>query len=104
MFALTRVYTRPNLEVVWHFEALPPPLGFSMRFNEYKFSQKIITDSFKLAPDGLSITFIMIFSDQQAYTEYDTDPVLNEYWEIRKSYNDNNGIIAGPKLTTMLGN
>lgn len=102
MLQLRRTYSRPNTFVLWHGETIKPPKEFKDRIETYKTSGKIISSDFELSQDLLELTFIMIFDNEQSYLEYDNDPLLQEYWEIRKKYNDDSGIMMGPKELTTL--
>jgi hypothetical protein len=101
MLILHRTYTRPNTDTFWHFEVIAPTPEFLSRIEEYKKSGKIIADTYLLSEDKLELTFFMVFDNENSYSEYDSDTMLTQYWEIRKQYNDSIGIEIGPKKVTL---
>jgi hypothetical protein len=51
-------------------------------------------NSSTLSDDELSITFVTIWENEEAYEQYKVDPILNVYWGARDEYNASVGITA----------
>ena len=99
MFTLSRTYTKPDTNTPWHGEIIDKT-EFSERLNSaYINTNKIVSNSMELSEDALSLTFHMVFDSEESYIEYDTDPILNNFWSARAEYNTIMGIVAGPKIT-----
>lgn len=96
MIKLVRTYTRPDTSTPWHGEVLLSSI-VEANLEKYKTDQKLLHVETSLSEDELIFTWIGYFSSEEAFTEYDTDPSLQEFWETRKMYCDVVGIIISPK-------
>jgi hypothetical protein len=93
---VTRTYTRPSLEIPWHFDVidLSPYLETIQSYNT---EEKQMDVALEFNPDGLSFTYRGIWLNEQAWTEYDNDPILEPYWEIVFDYYEAMGVVVGSK-------
>ena len=99
MFRVTRVFTRPNTGVKWHFEVID---GSYFR-KTYIDTGKIVLLNNTISEDGLTFNHEAFWIDEAAWLEHKQDPKIIEYFAARDAYNDANGIVAGPTQTETIG-
>ena len=77
-YKVKAVYTKPNAEVSLH----TPPAGLTTLINNM-FDAGKITQKPVETIDGLNFTYEIIFADEDAYNEYNSQVVVNENYDIR---------------------
>ena len=97
MIKIKREYTRPATDIPWHNEILPSH-EFTMKLQTYIDSNKHISYNITYSEDGLKMFYEGVWIDRAAFDEYDVDPDLVPYWDLRNQYYDSVGIIVGPKV------
>lgn len=93
---VTRTYTRPSHDIPWHFDVIDPS-PYLETIQSYNTEEKQIDVAREFSPDGLSFTYRGVWANEQAWIEYDTDPILKPYWEIVFDYYEAMGVVVGPK-------
>jgi len=96
MLKVTRIYTRPNVEIPWHGEVLLTR-AVSDRLQYHRTGGVILQENQEISLDGLTLTYTGYFQDQSTFDVYDTDPALQQFWNDRISYCNMVGITIGPK-------
>jgi len=80
-------YTKPNAEVSLH----TPPAGLTTLINTM-FDAGKITQKPVETIDGLNYTYEIIFADEAAYNEYNSEVVVNENYNTRLEHCNANSI------------
>jgi hypothetical protein len=93
---VTRTYTRPSIEIPWHFEIIDssPYLETIQSYNTEEKQMDVVID---YSQDGLSFTYRGIWYNEAVWNEYDTNPILEPYWEMVFEYYRAVDVIVGPK-------
>lgn len=103
MITVTRIYTRPNIEVPWHldqpFEAQIYPQSFKDHV-QATYGSMIVHLSNTLSDDKLSLLFQSIWNDEAGYQTYLADPVCTAVWAARDAHNAEYGITSTPSEIT----
>jgi hypothetical protein len=97
MIKIKREYTRPSIDIPWHNEVLPD-VEFKTKLQTYIDLNKHISYNITHSEDGLRMLYEGIWIDRAAFDEYDVDPDLVPYWNLRNEYYESVGIIVGPKV------
>jgi hypothetical protein len=95
MFRVTRTFTRPNTEVLWHFQVLD---GSYFR-TTYLESGKCIFLNNQVSADGLLFYHEAYWQNKELWEEHRQDPIMIEYFRLRDEHNQLNGIIADETQT-----
>ena len=98
MVILRRQFHRPNTDILWYNEIIPPDEKWMLRWLHYKESGKIVDYSHDTTPDNLTMNYMAMWADLNAFHEYDHDPDMDQYWAARDSYNATHGITMGEKI------
>ena len=77
-YKVKAVYTKPNAAVSLH----TPPAGLTTLINNM-FDAGKITQKPVETIDGLTYTYEIVFTDQDAFNEYNEQEVVNENYNIR---------------------
>ena len=93
---VTRTYTRPSIEIPWHFDIIDSS-PYLERIMSYNTEEKQMDVTIEISPDGLSFTYLGVWNNEEAWNEYDTDPILEPYWEVVFDYYKVMGVVVGPK-------
>ena len=86
-YKVKAVYTKPNDEVSLH----TPPAGLTTLINNM-FDAGKITQKPVETIDGLTYTYEIVFTDQDAFNEYNEQEVVNENYNIRLEHCTTNAI------------
>ncbi len=97
MIKIKREYTRPAADIPWHGEVLPNT-EFKTKLQTYIDSNKHISYNITYSEDGLKMFYEGVWVDRAAFDEYDVDPDLVPYWDLRNEYYASVGITIGPKI------
>jgi hypothetical protein len=101
MITLTRTYTRPSIDVLWHPAALRSEWVSDYIKTTYKDTGKMLSETFNWNdPIDLSINYVSVWLDMAAFEEYNNDERLLPYWTERNTYNEYVGIIVSPQVIT----
>lgn len=96
MISITKTTTRPNTSVLWHSD---PSLNiftadfFTHLDLTYIMPGHLISQGNTFSEDGLVMTYTALWEDLTSYQQYDTDPVLQTFWDARNSYYATNGVV-----------
>jgi hypothetical protein len=94
MIKVTKLTTRPNTNVLWHFEAGIFDAGFYDHLQQtYKQTGKQISAANTFSEDGLQLTWTSFWNTQADYDEFQADPVLTTYWNLKQAYYDAHGVV-----------
>jgi len=89
MIKITKLTTRPNTNVLWHFDA-----GFYSHMNDtYVQPGKCILSSNAFSEDGLQMTWTSFWDTEENYNAYQADPLFTVYWNLKQEYYDTNGVV-----------
>jgi len=97
MIKIKREYTRPSIDIPWHGEVLADA-EFMAKLQTYIDSGKHILFNITYSEDALKMFYEGDWIDRAAFDEYDVDPDLVPYWDLRNEYYESVGIIVGPKV------
>ena len=86
-YKVKAVYTKPNAEVSLH----TPPAGLTTLINNM-FDAGKITQKPVETIDGLNYTYEIIFANEAAYNEYNSEAVVNENYNTRLEHCNANSI------------
>lgn len=100
MIQVLRTFHRPDPSILWHYQVLPETSDFLTYFFA-TYQNEIISRGVRV-DDPLTITFISVWTTLEAYTTSDSDPICNEYWNLRDQYDAENGITIDPPIITEL--
>lgn len=105
MIKISRTFTRPSDAVDWYQQsaAIPDEL-FLSRWTHYTDSGKVLVWDTVTSADGLTCEYIAIWRSLEDFHEYDHDPYLDQWWDFRDQYNNENGIQMGPKIVEFFEN
>lgn len=93
MIIASKTYHRLDTTTPWHFKVVETGKAeFVAQLNTYQ--GNLIMNSSTLSDDELSITFVTVWENEEAYELYKVDPILNVYWGARDEYNTSVGITA----------
>ena len=102
MITVTRKYTRPSVDVAWHFSKTEYAAELT-EFKEHLRENYIVTGKLLFqepTEDLLTMTYTGIWDSRESFDLYDVDPILQKYWSIKDQYNASVGITMGPKEIT----
>jgi hypothetical protein len=102
MILVSRTYTRPATNVIWHITAVPWDTKYQVVMDGYAAEGKFLGRQVTVSPDKLSLTWSGLFRDQAAADEYDTNTVLAEYWATRDAYLTSVGITKSDVITSQV--
>ena len=95
MIIASKTYHRPDATISWHSDVIET--GRAEFVEQLKtYGNDIVMNSATVSDDTLSITFVTIWENTEAYEQYKVDPILNVYWEARDEYNISVGITSDP--------
>jgi len=97
MIKIKRQYTRPSVDIPWHGKILSST-EFKLKLQTYIDSGKHISYNVSFSEDGLQMFYEGVWASREDFDEYDVDPDLTPYWDIRNAYNEAVGITIGPKI------
>lgn len=87
-----RTYTRPNLGVSFYKPDPSVPAYTKTKFIDVT-PPKLVTQSLSISADTYTLTRTMEFTDQAAFNEWNTDPVIVANNQLLIAFNAQNGII-----------
>jgi len=87
-----RTYTRPNLDVNFFKPDPAIPAYTKTKFIDV-IPPKLATQSLAISEDTYTLTREMVFADQAAFEEWNTDPVIVANNELLIAFNAQNGIV-----------
>jgi hypothetical protein len=93
---VTRTYTRPSIKIPWHFDVIDSS-PYIDTILSYDTEEKQMDMNIEHSPDGLSFTYRGIWNNEQAWIDYDTNPILEPYWELVFDYYEAMGVVVSPK-------
>ncbi len=95
MILITKTTTRPSTSVPWHFETPELNLDNFRSHLDLTYVQPgyLISQNNEVSEDGLTLTYTAIWQDLQSYQQYDTDPVLQVFWDERDAYYAANNVV-----------
>jgi hypothetical protein len=96
MLTVKRTYTRPSTDISWHAEILPGT-EFIKQLQTYRDNGKYLKHEVTFSEDGLTMFYRGEWISREAFDEYDTDPILVSYWNLKDEYYSAVGVITGPK-------
>ena len=96
MLIIRRTYTRPSVDVLWHAEVVPNEEFFT-QLQTYRDSGKYLAHRTTFSEDQLTMFYYGEWISREAFDEYDTDPILTAFWNLKDAYYSSVGVIAGPK-------
>lgn len=89
MITAIRSETRPSTSVNFYAWNGPSTLSTYIAQN---FTGMVLSRSYEISTDLLSMTHTMVFADQSARTAWDSDPVVASNVSDRRAHNLANGI------------
>lgn len=98
MIIFKRTFTRPNLDVFWYNDLIQPDVDWLERWTYYTTEEKIINWTTTTSDDGFTLEYVAHWVDIQSFHEYDHDPMMQNYWNLRDAYLAENNIIMGNKI------
>lgn len=99
MFRVTRIFTRLDTGIKWHFEVLD---GSYFR-ETYIDTGKILLLNNTISEDGLTFNHEAFWIDEATWIAHKEDPNIIQYFAARDSYNNANGITASATTTETIG-
>lgn len=88
MIITTRTFTRPSVDVPWHFETLSGSILFAARLEEdFMNTDKIISRTVDVSDTELTIIVVIYWSTEQDMNSHFNDPLNSEYFKERDEYN-----------------
>lgn len=102
MYIVTRVHTRPNLEVeFFHPKEATTPEFKNYFIETYIGTGKSILIEHSVSEDGLAMTSTSIWDNEASFTQFSNDPNANELITTATAYNTANGIIETITVETV---
>ena len=103
MFVITRRYTRPSTDIMWHTEKSDYILELE-EFRNHLFATYVNTEKLLFQEtqieNELTMCYTGMWDSKESFDQYDTDTILQKFWTIKDQYNQSVGIITGPKETS----
>ena len=97
MIIFSRTFTRPNINVPFHYEVLDNTSYKSHLVPNYIETGDLISQWKDISDDVLTMTYNAIWASREAFDRHDNDPVLKDYWDQRDVYCESNNIVLGPQ-------
>jgi hypothetical protein len=88
MFIASRVFTRPNTNVLYYRY----PAAYVKYHAEKYQNTHLVNSTLTLSNDGLSRTSVNMYVSEEAFNTVANDPVVRDAWAARDAYNTANGI------------
>lgn len=93
MIKTTRTFTRPSIDVPWHFEELVENSEFESRLEYYFLNDKILSRESYYSNDSLIITIVIYWDSEASMTEHFNDTMNVDYFSKRNTYNEFSNIV-----------
>ena len=94
MIITTRTFTRPSVDIPWHYEALRGPILFATRLEEdFMKTNKILSRNIEISDNELNLIVIIYWSTEQDMNSHFNDPLNLEYFKERDEYNKSVNIV-----------
>ena len=97
MIRIKRQYTRPSTDVKWQRDVIEVA-EFKIKLQTYIDSKKLISHHTNYSEDGLQMFYSGVWASRADFDEYDVDPDLTLYWDLRNTYYESVGITVGAKV------
>lgn len=94
---VTRTWTRPNTSISWHFEILPTGC-----WSPFLADDTLLSNSKTLSANGLTVTNVAIWLNQEAWEIALTNPEVVAYFQEKVEYNTANMITETPPVVEEL--
>lgn len=102
MVIIKRQFVRPNENVPWYQTVITPTQDFLSRWGDYQSTGKVINWDMNISEDQLTMNYSAYWRSLEEYHEYDTDPLLDPYWDLRDEYCNLLNITIGPKILDVI--
>jgi hypothetical protein len=91
MIVIQQIYTKTDPDILWYYQVWTPELTEYMLTEYYQTGK--LEGSASPTDDGLSLSILQFFSDQDAKNQFDTDSFLIQQRALRDEYNSTHGIV-----------
>jgi len=97
MITSTRFFERAAISTMWHWEAIVDTDVIRQHISTIYINTNKLYSIYP-SISGTSATLIAVWDNAHALSEYNSDPVLVEYWVRSGEYNAANGITVGNEV------
>jgi hypothetical protein len=104
MYQIISKHTRPSVDVEFYSVMGEDADSVSFRSHwdtTYKQTSKLVFLDNQLSSDSLTLVTTMLWESERAYNEAIADPIVSNIWNLRREYNNANGIVLADRTTTV---